>query len=90
MRVIVKVFASLRDKLGWSVREVELRRERPSFRDLLEELADLKNIVLIDGDNLAEGFIVLVNGINIRFTGGLGTALKDGDEIAVFPPSGGG
>jgi len=80
----------LKDKLGWSRKEVELRGENPTLQDLLNELSDLKRWIVNENDELVKGFIVLINGRHVEFTGGLKTALKDGDEVTVFPPSGGG
>jgi MoaD family protein len=37
-----------------------------------------------------ENLTILVNGRNIRFTGGLETKLKDDDDVALLVPSGGG
>ena len=39
---------------------------------------------------LIKGSIILVNGRNILHTGGLDTGVKDGDDLALFPPGGGG
>jgi len=89
-RVLVEVFMDLKYKLGWSRKEIELHKENPTFKDLLDELKDLKSWLLNENNELARNFIILINGRHIEFTGGLKTTLKDGDEITIFPPSGGG
>ena len=46
---------------------------------------------LLDDDGaLKRGTIILVNGANIVHIDGLATAVQDGDEVALFPPGGGG
>ena len=45
--------------------------------------------LLKDGELLSNA-IVLVNGRNVHHLQGLDTAVKDSDEIALFPPGGGG
>jgi molybdopterin converting factor small subunit len=39
---------------------------------------------------LRPALIVLLNGRNIAFLGGLQAVLQEGDEVAVFPPLKGG
>jgi molybdopterin synthase sulfur carrier subunit len=45
---------------------------------------------LIDGSDLRRFVNVYVNDEDVRFTGGLGTALSDGDEVVVLPAVAGG
>lgn len=89
MKVKVIVFAQLREKLGWSERHVELSGNDVSLKEVFAVLPELSKYVL-KGDDLREDVIVLVNGINVRFTGGLNAKVNDGAEIAIFPPGGGG
>lgn len=89
MRVKVQVFAQLREKLKWGEKWVELNKNNASLRDVLSSLPELAKWV-VEGDKIRDDFIVLVNGLNVRFTGGLDTKVSDGDEIAIFPPGGGG
>ncbi len=46
--------------------------------------------LLDDEGNIKRGTIVLINGENILDSDGLRCRVKDGDTIALFPPSGGG
>ena len=39
---------------------------------------------------LSDRVIIMVNGRHIAHTGGLGTPLRDGDTVAIFPIIGGG
>ncbi len=90
--MVVRFFASLREITG----EATLDRAAPAadLGELLESLAtgygpQFRRAVL-DGKGLAPAAMVLVNGHNARFTGGTETPLQAGDEVALFPPLGGG
>lgn len=88
MKVRVGIFASLREKLGWSMREVEV--EGPvSLDELLDKIPELKKTVCRGGE-LDRDFIVLINGVNVRFLGELKAIVRPGDEVSIFPPGGGG
>jgi sulfur-carrier protein len=45
---------------------------------------------LIDGEDLRRFVNLYVNDEDVRFTGGLGTELSDGDQIVVLPAVAGG
>jgi sulfur-carrier protein len=45
---------------------------------------------LIDGEDLRRFVNVYVNDEDVRFTGGLGTELSDGDQVVVLPAVAGG
>jgi sulfur-carrier protein len=45
---------------------------------------------LIDGEELRRFVNVYVNDEDVRFTGGLGTSLTDGDQVVVLPAVAGG
>lgn len=87
MKVKISVYATLREKLQWKTKEVNLNKNRADLLDVLNELPDLKKYVVENG-KIREGFMILINGINIKFLSDL--KIKDGDEIDIFPPGGGG
>lgn len=89
-KVIIEVFLTLREKLGWSKKEVNFNENYIIFKHLLDYTNELKQYLIDEKGDMAKGYIILVNGRHIEFTGGLQTKLKDGDEIVIFPPSGGG
>ncbi|WP_025270465.1 MoaD family protein [Hippea sp. KM1] len=92
--VRVRFFTLLRLELG--IRGVELQIEGK------KQLIDILNMAesnspkpflhkLIDeNNNLLSSTIILVNGKNVHHLDGLKTMIKDGDEIDIFPPGGGG
>ena len=45
---------------------------------------------LIDGEDLRRFVNIYVNDEDVRFTGGLGTELSDGDQVVVLPAVAGG
>lgn len=94
VRVKVKAFATVRSLIGSSL-EMELQGN-PTVYDLLNEIfrkcGEHVREMMINPQTgkLFEYFKILRNGRNIDFLQGLDTPLKNGDEIAIFPPVGGG
>ena len=103
IRIKVKYFGRLRELLG--VKEEEYSVENLSLADLLirhipnrhPEIAEewKKTVFVTVGDNIAmsedgtpilKHYFILVNGLSRNLT----YTLKDGDEIAILPPVGGG
>lgn len=83
----VRVYMTLREKLGWRSREIELGGRKVSFSELLNEISDLKRVLEEFG---YENFMILINGRNIRLMEWLETKVSDGDVVDIFPPAGGG
>ncbi len=83
------MFTTLKEKLGWSKKELIINSPETTLKDIIDAVPDLKFLVT-EQDHLKSGFIVLVNGRHIEFLGGLQAVIKDGDTIAIFPQSGGG
>lgn len=87
----MKSFANFREIIGKREIEVDLK-SNSSVCTLLEELCrryDLRTR-LFEGSALQKYVKVLVNGEDIGFLKGLETELKNGDEVAIFPPVAGG
>jgi hypothetical protein len=57
MSVEVRVYVTLREKLGWRSKMVGLKRERMKFSELLDELKDLKKVLEDFG---YENFMILL------------------------------
>jgi len=77
MKVNVRVFAHLRERLGFEQRTLELA-ESSTVRDAWKE---------ISGEDALPRHVLCA--INLDYTDA-GTALHDGDEVAFFPPVTGG
>jgi len=91
MKIKVKVFATLRDMVGWKEKEYDV--EAKDIKDFLKDVVKGKLYDIImdkDKGQLLPQYKILLNGRDIDFLGGLKTKLKDQDFIAIFPPVGGG
>lgn len=89
----IKFFTLL--KLYLKISEIDIDAQKISIRNLLFLVNEKveKNFIhkLIDEDsNLLLGTIILLNGRNIHHLEKLDTIVKSGDEVALFPPGGGG
>ncbi|WP_128378725.1 MoaD family protein [Streptomyces cavernae] len=88
----IKYFATFRELAG--ERSFDLDEPPPDVAGLLELLATrygdrFRRAVLADG-HLGPELILLVNGRNVRLTGGLATPLTPRDDVSVFPMVAGG
>lgn len=85
MRIKILVFASLREKLGWKEKVLEIDKEEVSLSEVLEKIPILKDLMRGSND-----YIILINGIDYGTLGGLKAKIKNNDAISIFPPAGGG
>jgi molybdopterin synthase sulfur carrier subunit len=90
--VLIKYFATFRDLTGEN--SFQLVESPARIADLLELLSvrygnGFRKAVFDDGA-LSALLILLVNGRNVRLTGGLSTPLSATDEVSVFPMVAGG
>ena len=92
MKVKVSYFGHLREKAGLKSEIVEVHLPS-TLGDLLEPICRERNLleeVFGTADQPQASVNILVNGRNMRFLGGMDTALREGDEVSIFPPTGGG
>ncbi len=87
--VKVVVYMTLPKELGWKEKYVQFDKEKPTIRDLFDKLKELKNIRKKYLEREWD-LVILVNGRHIEFLKDEETVLKDGDEVAIFPPAAGG
>ncbi len=78
MNVTVRYFASLRDRMGRADETLELDGDSMSVSDVWAKVAD--------GQSIPDSTLISVN---MEYTDA-DTVLKDGDELAFFPPVTGG
>ncbi|MDI3480554.1 MAG: sulfur-carrier protein [Tepidanaerobacteraceae bacterium] len=87
----VKFFGNIRDITG--TKEIQINGAA-SLRQLLQQLCDKYgktfNEKVYKDNNITGEVIILVNGRNVYFTGGIETALSKDDEVSIFPIVAGG
>jgi len=90
----VRVFGTLRAVMG-GTKEIELPVGNQStvlkvLGELVTAYPGLKEKLFREGETLQGGVTVVVNGRSVRFLDGLNTPIRETDELALFPPIGGG
>ena len=80
MTITVKVFASLREQLGFDVKVIDLPDDRPDQTTVAQIWA------LISDSRIPEN---LLSAINHEYAS-LEKQVEEGDEVAFFPPVNGG
>ncbi len=93
MSITVKFFFNFREAAGRKQTTVE---SAENVRELLDKLADefsenlAGQLYQPGGKKLRETVNILLNGNGVNISKGLGTPLKNGDTVAIFPPVSGG
>ena len=77
MKIKVKFFASLRDRIGRSEESLDLESASVTVADVWSKVAE---------ESIPDGVLIAVN---MEYTDG-GHSLSEGDEVAFFPPVTGG
>lgn len=93
-KVKVKLFASIRERVGERVVELEVG-EGKTLYELLEGLVKaypraLKGYLIDEAGKVNEELNLLVNGVNASNLEGLKTRIKGGDVVSILPPVSGG
>ena len=88
----MKLFGTLRLRFSPWQREFLLKaplRLKEFLKALEGEYPGL-NEVLLEGEELKPGVVILINGQNVHHLAGLETEVRPGDTVVIFPPGGGG
>ncbi|MEE8480724.1 MAG: MoaD/ThiS family protein [Desulfobacterales bacterium] len=96
MKIKVKGYFTLKKVMGGkSVLEMEI--EKATIKDLLKDLTEIFGQDFMDAifdpktQEVSSHILILVNGRHYHFLPNrLDTELKEGDEVALFPPIAGG
>jgi len=91
--VKIKFFSLIRMHLG--INEVEVEADSKPIFDLLQKVEIMIGKKFLDQlinseKHILPGTMILINGRNIFHLEKLESIVKDGDEISIFPPGGGG
>ena len=90
--VKIKFYSLLRIFLEQN--KIEIDEDNISVLNLLQKISEKTNKDLlpeiIKAEKLLPGTIILLNGRNIFHLEKLNTIVRDGDNIDIFPPGGGG
>ena len=86
MVVKIKLYGGIADETGFEEAEVEFEGK---LKDLIDNMPMLKDVLMRYGE-YGSRYVILVNGRNISFYGGLEYPIGDGDTIKIYPLVSGG
>lgn len=91
MRLKVKLFANFREVTRNKEVEISLTGDKVGdvISALIHDYPKLEPLML-NGGEIKPYVNILINGRSARDRGGLEATIKEGDEVAVFPPVSGG
>jgi molybdopterin synthase sulfur carrier subunit len=94
VKVVVRFFTTLREITGKKEEQIEFSKS-PSVNAVLKQLsrnygADFDDYMFDELGDVRGHLEILVNGRSVTSLSGLRTKLKDGDQVAILPPVGGG
>ncbi len=96
MAITLKFYGGITDKLGLTGNTLKhdldgIEEVEHLLDDLCEDIPGLEDeIYSSEEKEIRDGFLVLLNGRNIKHLEGLETAVEDGDKVVMFPPVAGG
>lgn len=95
MKVSVRLFTVLREIAGKGEETLEFSVKGVTVKDVLETLAkrhgkEFREYLYDDKNRVREHLQLLVNGKSVSLMEELKTRLREGDQVAIVPPVGGG
>ena len=85
----VKLFGNLRSLTGGKQHQIPGANVQSVVANLCNQYPSLCEVLLENGE-IRPHFKIILNGHDIQLSDGLDTSVKDGDQIAIFPPIAGG
>lgn len=95
LKVYVRLFTTLRELAGKREEALEFDTEAVTVEDVLNELTkrygkDFREYLYNENQIVRDYLQLLVNGRSVELLENIKTRLKEGDEVAIVPPVGGG
>jgi len=95
LKVSIRLFTTLRKLAGKREETLEVRAQGVTVKVALEKLTErygreFREYLYGEGDEIQSYLQLLVNGKSINLMEQMDTLLKDGDQLAIIPPVGGG
>jgi len=95
VKVSVRLFTTLRELAGKAIETIEFSPNTVTLKDVLEELVKkngkkFKDYLYNERGKVRDHLQLLVNGKSVSLLEELDTQLKEGDQVAIIPPVGGG
>lgn len=95
LKLSIRFFTTLREITGKREEQLEVGTSHVRVKDVLDQLVEMhgrefKEYVYSEEGNVRDYLQLLVNGKSVRSMDQLDTLLKEGDQLAIVPPVGGG
>lgn len=89
-RVIIKLYTTLRQKIGKSEIELESKTLKEALEKIIQKNYELRDIIFEKKGKVKGYFVITINSDVIDNSKISRIRLKDGDIINIFPPVSGG